>query len=508
MFRYKATAALAVTALLTLSACGGGSSSDSSSADGGSLTLTAVAAPTSMDVSKAEWGNRSPFYQASYDTLLYMSADGEVEPWLATDYSYNDDNTELTLTLRDDVTFTDGSTLTAKLVKENLERFQSGTSPDASYLAGITGISTPDDTTVVLKMAEPNPALVDYLTRDPGLIEAASMFKADDADTNPVGSGPYVLDTKASVTGTTYVYTANPDYWNADAVTYDDLTINVITDATAALNTVRSGEANGVKLVNNDSLDEVQSAGWTVNANELDVAGLLLLDRAGSQNKALGDVKVRQAINYAIDRAGLLTALQDGNGTVTEQMFPASSAAYDESLDSYYSYDPEKAKELLAEAGYADGVTIEMPSASALGATTYTLIKQELADVGITVKYTEVPVENFIADLLAPKYVASYMPLEQNPDWQLIQFMISPTAVFNPYHYSDDTVNKLLKEIQYGDTATQEAKAAELNKYLVEQAWFAPFYRVQGSFATDANTTVTMSTTNAYPSLFDFQPAS
>ena len=127
-----------------------------------------------------------------------------------------------------------------------------------------------------------------------------------------------------------------------------------------------------------------------------------------------------------------------------------------------------------------------MPSSTLLGEATYTLIAQQLADVGITAEYTD-PGNNFIADLLAPKFPASFMALEQNPDWQLIQFMIAPNAVFNPFHYEDPKVNEYIEQIQNGDEATQAAVAKELNTYIVEQAWFAPFYRVQGSFATDAD---------------------
>ena len=84
--------------------------------------------------------------------------------------------------------------------------------------------------------------------------------------------------------------------------------------------------------------------------------------------------------------------------------------------------------------------------------------------------------------------------------------MIAPTAVFNPFHYEDPQVNEYMQQIQFGDEATQAEKAKELNRYLVEQAWFAPFYRVQGSFATDANTTVEVLPTNAFPAIYDFQP--
>ncbi len=505
MFRWKATAATIAIAAIALTGCAGGGSNEANS--GGSLTITAIAAPTTFDPAGSEWGNRSPFYQAVFDTLLLATPEGTIEPWLATDWSYNDDNTVLTLNLREDVKFTDGTPLNAEAVKVNLERFKSGTSPDAGYFAGVESIEAPTEFTVQMNLAAPDPAMLNYLTRDPGLVGSPASLESADVATTPVGSGAYILDTAATVTDTTYVYKKNPDYWNPDVQYYDALTINVLTDPTAALNAIKAGEANGVRLASNDVLGEVEAAGWTVNANELDFQGLLLFDRNGQMAAPLGDVRVRQAMNYAFDREGLLQALQQGHGTVTTQVFPASSAAYDPELDSYYTYDPEKAKQLLAEAGYPNGFSIETMSVSVFSQATTTLLQQQLADVGIQVSFVDTPMGNAIADMLAPKYPFVFMALEQNPDWQLIQFMVAPNAVFNPLHSSTPEVEAMIKEIQYGDEATQDKVAGELNRYLVENAWFAPFYRVQGSFATDANTTAEMLPTNAYPSLYDIKPA-
>jgi peptide/nickel transport system substrate-binding protein len=505
MFRWRTAAAAAVAVVaITLAGC---SAQKSDSQDGGgTLTLGAIIAPSTLDPAGAEWGNRAPFYQTVFDTLLLATPEGTIEPWLATEWSYNDDNTVLTLTLRDDVTFTDGTKLTGDAVVTNLQRFKDGTSPEAGYFAGVSSFEAPDDTTVVITLSAPDPAMLNYLTRSPGLVGAPDSLESADVATTPVGSGPYLLDTAATVTGTTYSYTKNPDYWNPDVQHYDNLVINVLSDPTAALNAIKAGEANGVRLANNDVLPEVEAAGWTINANELDVSGLLLLDRAGTMNPALGDVKVRQAINYAFDRAGLLTALGSDRGTVTTQVFPATSDAYDPELDAYYDYDPKKAKELLAEAGYADGLTLNMPTVSAMGTTGTTLIAQQLSEAGITAKITDVAAGNYISDVLAPKYPAVSFALEQNTDWQLIQYMIAPTAVFNPFKYQDPQVDEYMKEIQFGDDATQASVAKELNRYIVEQAWFAPFYRVQGSFATDANTTVEVLPSNAYPAIYDFEP--
>jgi peptide/nickel transport system substrate-binding protein len=506
MFRWKTASAALAIAALALTGCSS-PSSEASSKSGGTLTLANTLAPTTLDAAGSGWAVVSPYYQAAYDTLLRATTDGKIEPFLAQKWSYNADNTALTLNLRNDVTFSDGSKLTSGVVKTNLERFQKGTSPDASFLKSIQTIGTPDDATVVLHLSAPDPAMLNYLARDPGLIASGDAISKDPKSlaTNPIGSGPYILDTKETVIGNSYVYTKNPKYWNAGVQHYDKLVIKVMADATAALNAIKSGEVNGVRLLNNNNLQEVKAAGWTVNQNEMNVFGMLLLDRAGTSNKALGDVRVRQAINYAFDRTALLKALQFDNGTVTEQVFPKRSAAFDASLDNRYSFDPQKAKQLLAEAGYPDGFTLTMPTTASVGSTTWTLIGQQLADVGIKVTFTDAA-SNFVSDILAPKYPAAWIGLEQQSDWQLTQFMISPTAVWNPFKYADPKVNELVKQLQVGDESARQTAAKELNKYIVEQAWFAPWYRPNNSFATDAGTSVTMLPSNVFPAIYDFAP--
>jgi len=505
MFRWKATAAVVVVAL-ALTGCAGSNDPGESGGDS-SLVLGQIIAPTTFDVSQSEWGNRALYYQTVYDTLLNQTADGEIEPWLATDYSYNEDFSELSLTIRDGVTFTDGTELTADIVAQNIDRYKNNGGPFSTDLLNVSGVEATDDSTVVLTLSAPDPALLTYLARSAGLVASPATFDAADAATNPIGTGPYILDTAASVTGTSYVFDKNPDYWNPDVQHYDKLTINVLSDPTAAVNAIKAGEVNAVRLADNNNVDEIEAAGWAINPNELDFQGLLLLDRGGETDAALGDVRVRQAINYALDREGLLQAIAQGYGTPTTQVFKESSEAYDPKLDERYPYDPDTAKELLAEAGYANGLTLAAPSTVVLGTTAYTLVQQQLADVGITLEYTDVSPDDYIAALTGAKYSTAFMALEEQPDWQLIQFMLSRTAAFNSFKYGDDTTDALISEIQRGDEATQAAKAAELNAYIVEQAWFAPFYRVQAGYATDPDTSVTIMPTNAVPSLYDIKPA-
>jgi hypothetical protein len=146
-----------------------------------------------------------------------------------------------------------------------------------------------------------------------------------------------------------------------------------------------------------------------------------------------------------------------------------------------------------------------MPSVTAFQ-TSFDLIKQQLQDIGITVEYTDSGISNFISDMLTPKFPATWMALQQDPDWQLINFMIAPAATFNPFHSQNDTVDAYIHTIQFGAEDEAEQALKDLNAYLVDQAWYAPFFRVQGSFATDENTTVDFWPTNAYPSIFSFSP--
>lgn len=498
-------AAVIAAVALGLTACGGGGAAAPQDQSSQTLTLGALLAPKTFAANQSEFANLSPFYQAVYDTLIRMKPDGSLVPMLAKDWKYNADKTVLTLTLRDDVKFTDGTPFNADAAKQNLERFKAGTSPDAQFMAALKTAKAVDATTLELTLSAPDPAFLNYLSKDASFMQSPASFGNADIATKPVGSGPYVLDTAATVTGTSYSYHRNPNYWDKSLVHYDNLVLNVYGDQTSLLNAIKSGQLNAANTADNNTLTEIQAAGYKVNPLQLNWAGLILFDRAGTTNPALKDVRVRQALNYAFDTKAMLLSIGQGYGELTTQVFPPSSAAYDKSLDSRYAYNPAKAKELLAQAGYASGLTLKLPSSALMGNTLPALITQQLKDVGITAEFTDTG-NNFIADLLAPKYGVSYMILEQQSDWQLINMKIAPGAPWNPYKYEDPKVDELINKIHVGSTDEQTAAAKELNKYIVEQAWFAPWYRPQSSFVTDAKTKVEVQTGNAYPFIWSFSP--
>jgi peptide/nickel transport system substrate-binding protein len=512
MLRRKSLAVLAAAVVLCLAAagCGGGSSSGGGggSKAGGTLTLGLITPATTFAAADINFANESPYGQAVYDTLLKADPDGNVQPSLATEWSYNDTKTVLNMTLRSDVTFTDGTKFNADAAAKNLIRFRDGNSPNKSDLASLQDAKAIDDTHLQITLKQSDPRLLITLTRNGGMQAAPSSFNKPDAKTNPIGSGPYILDTGQTVIGSSYVFNKNPNYWNKADQHYDKLVLKVFNDPTAMLNAVKGRQLNGAKLANNDFIDQVKGAGYNLIDFELDWSGLLLLDRNGTVNPALKDVRVRQAINYAFDKKALLKAVQKGYGTVTGQIFSPKSAAYDPALDTMYDYNPAKAKELLAQAGYPNGFTLALPSSAAVGTTVFTLIGQQLKDIGITVQFTDVG-NQLIPSILAKKYAATWFQLQQDTDWQVITFNITPNATWNPFKTTDPKVDELINRVHDAKTeADAGAAAKELNRYVVEQAWWAPWYRIKSHYATDANTQVVAQRGNAYPYLWNFKPKS
>ncbi|MCZ0997469.1 ABC transporter substrate-binding protein [Streptomyces mirabilis] len=497
--------AAAAAMALALTACGGGSGNNGSTSGSSTLTLGAILAPSTMAANGANWGNESPYLQAAYDTLVRETPDAKIVPWLATSWSYDSNKTVLTMKLRKGVTFTDGTEFNATAAAQNVLRFRDGTSPNKSYLANVKDAKAVDPTTLRITLTEPDPALLYYFAQNAGLMESPKHFGAADEKTTPVGSGPYVLDTGATVAGSKYVFTKNPRYWAKDQQRYSKVIINVYT-IQAAVNAIQGGQIDGAQ-VDAGHVKQVDAAGYGVKKGQHDWTGLLLLDRDGKLNPALGKVQVRQAINHAIDRTALLKTAQ-GYGTVTGQIFAKNTPAYDAALDDQYLYDPDKARKLLAAAGYPNGFTLKMPLVQGLGNTAqFDLIKQYLDAVGITVDYVSTPVNNLISDLVAAKYAASKMALVQDPTaWQTANLEIAPAAAFNPFHVQDPTVDKLLKTIQTASEAKADAAAKQLNRYVVDQAWFAPFFRVDTLYAVGKSVDVDLQSDNAVPYLYNYKP--
>lgn len=504
--KFATAAAAAIVIALAATACSGQPAAGGSST-GGTLALATVSPPQSWQPGDLLTGPEIWYTQPVYDSLLRNDNEGEPVANVATEWSYNDDSTVLSLKLRDDVKFTDGTALDGEAVKANLESAKTGSGGSATQLRFIEEVTVVDPTAVDIKLSAPDPSFLPSLGGPAGMMASPSHLEDGSLATTPVGSGPYTLSPSTQA-GSKYVYTRNADYWNQELYPYDEITATIFNDKNAMLNALRAGQVN-VANVEPKDVESVSSSGQEVvsfpsyNAN-----GLYLFDREGTIVPALGDVRVRQAINYALDRQSLFDQLYDGKGAKTAQMFSVDSTAYLPELEERYPYDVDKAKELMAEAGYADGFVLPMPDVSPIYPSEQAAVTEALAAIGITTEYQPVNGEQFISDLLGAKYPAAIFRLDANRSWDTTQIALDPDALWNTFHVNDPKIVELITKAQ-GETGDEQAKTfQELNTYVVEQAWFAPWIQGDNSFGLSSGVTAEGQKYSTFPPIWNIQPTS
>jgi peptide/nickel transport system substrate-binding protein len=423
---------------------------------------------------------------------------------LATGWKYNDTNTKLTVDLRTDVTFSDGAKFDAEAAKANMDHFKKANGPQMAQLAAVQDVAVVDADTIDINLATPDPALEYFLSQAAGLMGSPTALGTEGIKTEPAGSGPYVMDKAGSVKDSQTVFNARQDYWNKDLQKYQKLTFKILADITARTNALVSGQVDAT-ILDPKTGKQAEGAKMKLAANEVDWQGLLLMDRDGTKNAPLKDVKVRQAINYAFDRKTILDQVMLGQGTPTSQPFGKESGAWTEGLENHYSYDPAKAKQLLKEAGYENGVTLEIPGIPNFE-TQISVVKQQLADVGITLNVGAALTNTFTSDVAAQKYTTMYFSLFQGEPTVAINQIISTKALYNPFKNADPELDAKIEAVRTGG-ADAGKLAQDVNKYVVDQAWFAPLFRVNQMYYHNSKVDVEPQIQQAVPSIYNYSPA-
>jgi peptide/nickel transport system substrate-binding protein len=478
----------AATVAMSLAACAPGSE-EPGAPESAEMTLAMTGIPPSLDPAQLDLGASTYVWGSVFDTLLYLDNSGEIQPNAAESWEYSDDALTLTFTLREGMTFSTGDPVDAEAVKATLERTQATPGARSGDLAQVESIEAPDDRTVVLHLSAPAPALLTNLSSGTGVIGDPATLDTERTALDPVGSGPYVLDTDASVTGSSYVLTRRDDYWNAEAYPFATITVRVIADAQAQLNALLAGEIDAAGI-SGDQIASVEGAGLTTTfVDAMGVGSVLLLDRDGEVLPALADVRVRKAINMAFDREGYLEALLGGGGRVTNQFFNPYAGGYNEEVEDYYEFDVEAARDLMAEAGYEDGFHVAMPS-TFLSTTFEPSITQSLADIGITVEWEPVPPQEVASSLFTKKYPMAFFIDGLNAPGRELDNNFGPTGFLNPFGYQDPELTALMDEVAV-TTDADEANSLyqEISAYTVENALNAPILYFGTYWATHPGVT-------------------
>ena len=471
----------------TTAACGGGSSAstagDSSGAPvvGDTLTIATIAPPNSLDPGTVDQAF-STYTMLSYDALIYRAADGSLKPDLAASWKLvGDTNQQLDLTLRSGATFSDGTPVTADAVKASLDYAKKAPGAQAPMLASLT-FEVTDPTSLTVKSATPNPLLAETFTQFYGVGQIIGPKGLADptklaADAASQGAGPYVLSPTDTVAGDHYTYTAREGYFDTARQHYKKIVIRVIANGQATVNALKTKQVDAVIGGDATVTSQVEAAGAKVSAVPFVFQGLNLIDRGGKVSKPLGDVRVRQAINYAIDRKTVSKALLGDLGVPTTQTVVEGGDGYSKDAAERYPYDVQKAKALLAEAGYAAGFTLKVTSAQFAGIDTMAQALQgQLSKVGIKVELTtRTDVGAYIQDMTGGQFPAAAVGYGAQPMFLEGQGLFLPTAaVFNGFKTDDPKVTALYAQAAAADAKTRADLDKQLQEYLVENAWFAP----------------------------------
>jgi peptide/nickel transport system substrate-binding protein len=510
--RGRPTSLLAVAALAagTLAACGGvsngGGTASATGAAPGATAAGASTAPTGIVASTLTLQFNAPvsanpalegtsesdivFGAIDYDSLIYQLGNGQYAGDLATSWSYQagSKNEVFDLTLRKGVSFSDGSPLTAASVVNSLEYFKQADGPQAGYLAALTSAKATGANTVELKFAAPEPNLPFLLSQyqDIGqVIGPQGLANPKTLTTTSDGTGPYVLSATQSVANSQYVFTLNPHYWNPAAVHYKQVVVKVMPDPQAALSAAQSGQVDALLSLPATAQQSAKGDHLTTFAQPFSIASLILMGRSDPKSP-LGNLKVRQAINDAVDRSALAQGLGGGSAVATDEFALPGATGYDPAEASTYRYDVAKAKSLLAQAGYGGGFKLAVLDTLALDANgdIGAALKTELAAVGIDVTLTETPSPaQFIPAALSKQYDAVIWPLSQNGDGfpYAVQFAMAPFT--NAFGTTSPALNSLLATAGAQSGAAAKADYVKVGDFLTDNAWFVPLFSLSATLA-------------------------
>jgi peptide/nickel transport system substrate-binding protein len=423
--------------------------------------------------------NGQPFFwETMYDGLFVTGASGAVKPSLVTTFSYSADNTKLTLNLRKGVKFTDGSVLTAALVKANLDLRSDSTLVAYGNLRakGTYEVSSVDvvGDAVVITFAKAQPNGINAFVDEAGIVVGATaVLNAKALAAAPNGCGPYTLSKAGTIKNNRYTLVKNPKYWNAKAYSFSQIVYRIFASNQAQANAYVSGQIAYGILDNNSTLSFLQSRKATLASMGGKISMLLFWDKLGKNVPAFKDVRVRQAIGLAIDRKSYVSALHKGDAPTVNAVakgFPG----YVASLDTTWGYNPTKAKQLLADAGYANGFTMTVTIGADV-ASEYGFIAKQLAAVGITMntKIAATTEESFGAVVTEGFGLLPGVGMT-DPFGFMVGVVVNGFA--NLQHAEDPAIGAGIGQyIGAGDDkAKQKAALEALNTALVTQAWVTP----------------------------------
>lgn len=325
-----------------------------------------------------------------YEGLVKPTSDGGFIPAVASDYIISDDAKTYTFTLRDGITFHDGTPVTIEDVKYSIDRYAEIQGESSAFSSLVDSVEVQDDKTLVVNLKE------SYSEFLPMMTIAIIPQSNEDPVGNPIGTGPFKY--VSYTPGQNLELEKYDGYWQEGVPSLDSVEFKFIADVDTAFVELQAGTIDILKYLTSAQA-ETLGDDYNIVQGSMNLVHAMYLNSA---YEPLSKTEVRQALCYAVDRDAINNFIFGGKSHIIgSHMIPAMSKYYEPEAETVYSYDPEKAKELLADAGYADGFDLEItvPSSYSQHVDSAQIIADELSQVGINVTLNQVEWSTWLQDV-------------------------------------------------------------------------------------------------------------
>ncbi len=370
-------AVLMLTLSATLFGCAGGNKGgNSSSGENNSIVVGIQNDLDSLDPHLAETaGTREVMYNV-FEGLVKPDKDGNLASAVASEYKVSEDGTVYTFTLRENVKFHNGEKVTAEDVKYSIERNAGKLDEEliVSAFSKIDSVNIVDPSTIEVVLSEADTEFISFMT--------VAIIPKDYANqaTSPVGTGPFKF--VSYTPQQKLVLEKFTDYWREDVPILDKVEFRIVQNTDSVILDMKAGSIDVYPYLTDSQAEELKGT-FNIEAGNSNLAQALYLNNS---HEILGNKLVRQALCYAIDRDEIMSIVAGGKGTKLGSALYSGLGKYYKDLSGHYAYDVNKAKELLTEAGYANGFTftIKIPSNYQFHVSTGEVIVEQLKKIGVT----------------------------------------------------------------------------------------------------------------------------
>lgn len=417
---------------------------------GGSIVVGIQQDLDSLDPHMIEAAGTSEVLFNIFEGLVKPDENGELVPAVASGYKISEDGTTYTFTLREDVKFHNGQPVTIEDVIYSIQRcagrLEGQTEPLVSAYSVITEVNQVDEKTIELVLDQGNTELIGYLT--------AAIIPKDytEQNTNPVGTGPFRFVSYSPQHA--FVMEANEEYWGG-APYLDKVEFRIVANTDSAMLGLKSGSIDIYPYLTSDQAAELSSQ-MNILSGPANIVQALFLN---NQVEPFQDMRVRQALCYAVNVQEIMDMIADGYGTkIGTGMFSAFHQYYREDLKDYYQTDLVKAKELLTEAGYPNGfeMTITVPSNYQFHIDTAQVLVEQLKQVGITAKIELIEWASWLTEVYRGRnYQSTVVGLDAE---------LAPKALMGRYQ-SDSTKNFInFSDKEYDEVLIQAVNSIDMQE--------------------------------------------